>query len=335
MLNKSIPHKQLHTTPHTPPSVQLPDGVQDKFLIALNELRQATAPQLADWLGLNVDYVKQIMARLKGKPRESIGFVHVLNADNRSYQARGSMPPVYTLSVWGREYLRGQEMLVHARYKQSELVAKPHTLAVNQVLTKARLLEREHPRIVLSDFRHESWFLQHPLKVPITQAQTLNLSPDLWLDFRGRTSGRSCFLVEVNLREVTEKVWREKVRAYLACIPVYREVFGTGILQVVVICATRENFPKREKQFATQKQALNVRGPQAHERWQRLKNLKRWTEAELREQNATAASHMFLLTDFALDRATATQLYLNDHFLMPFSLYTYSLIRLRKEGHDA
>jgi hypothetical protein len=256
----------------------------------------------------------------------------VLHATSRKDQRLGSVPPLYTLNARGREYVRRQGVSLPERFKESELVGSPHTIAVNHVLVGAKVLERQEGSwLTFSDFRHESWFRRYPLTVKISPGQTVFLKPDLWLDFRGRTAGRYCFCVEVNLREVTEKVWREKVRSYLACIPAYRDMFGTGIIQVVVICATRENFPKRQSVYPTRLAARAVRSPQAEERWSRLKNLIAWTEKELLAQNAKHEADMFLFTSFALDRATPRQLFLNQNFLMPFSPYTYPLIK-RKEG---
>src|SRR5687767_13437173 len=105
MLEKTIPHKTLYN-PTPLPTKQLPAGALFKFLVAINELGQATVPQLADWLGLNVDYARQMVTLLKPKKDGSGGFVTVLAAHSRKYQRLGSMPPVYALNNRGREYLR-------------------------------------------------------------------------------------------------------------------------------------------------------------------------------------------------------------------------------------
>jgi len=330
MIDKTIPHTSLYA-PDLSPTKRLPSGALFKFLVSINELGRATVPQLADWLGLNVDYARQMLMLLKPKKDGTGGFISVLPVTSRKYQRRGSVPPVYTLNARGREYMRLQGLSVPRRFKASERVCKPHTLAVNQVLTLARVLERQNPWVKLAAFRHEQYLIERPMWIPLTKTQTVGLSPDLWLDFRGTTSGRFTFCVEVNLTEVTEKVWRNKIRAYLHCLPVYKRMFGTAVLQVVVICATRENFPKRETPFETRSEALQIRGPQAKERWQRVQNLKAWTEKELTHQNATEDADMFLFTDFALDRATAKQLFVNQNFLRPNSTYSYPLLK-RKGG---
>jgi hypothetical protein len=326
---KSIPHKPYQSTPHTPPSVQLPKGVSPQLLTGLNELGQATSHLLAGWLGFHPEYVRQLLKRL-----ETEGFVMVLYADNRSYQRVGSVPPIYTLSAKGRAYLRALGITVTKRFKETEVSANPHTIAVNHVLVNARLLQRENPSWVkFAGFRHESMFRQKPLKVRIPDGKTVHLKPDLWLDFQGVKSGRYCFCVEVNLTEVTESVWREKVRAYLYSLPAYRAMFGTGIIQVVVIVATRANFPKRETQYPNRLAARAVRAPQYDEREARMKFLKEATEKELIAQNAQHEADMFLFSYFALDRATPTQLFLERFFHMPFSkIPTAEALIQRKES---
>jgi hypothetical protein len=303
----------------------------DKFLIAINELGQATFPLLSEWLGLHPEYVKKMMYRLKADSDDSPGFVRVLHVKSRDYQQKGSVPEVFTLSHEGREYLRMQKIDVPERFKQSELVARPHTLAVNQVLTKARVLERSYPYLMLYDYKHESELMQKPMLIPVSPHKTVGLKPDLWLDFRGKSGGRKCFLFEINLRRVTESLWREKILAYLNCVPVYQEYFGTDIIQIVVICATRENFPPRLSRFASREEARAIRKPQAVERWKRLKNLMRWTEQELKANHAEYMADLFLFSDHALDRATPEELFFKPYYLMPFSPYPRSLMKPKQE----
>ena len=311
--------------------------VQDKFLIGVNDLGQVTAKQLADWLGLKDTYVRQTLQKIKEKPG-GVGFVKSLEVLNRNYQTLGRVPEVYALSDLGISYLRSQQIVVFGKKRPLDSFAKPHTLAVNEFLIKAKGVETVNPNIELYDYTHEAEFLAHPILVAMPSHRKVPLAPDLRLEYRGKNRGRMCWLVEVNLTEVTKKVWQEKILTYLYCVPAYEQMFGTDILQVLVICGTRDNFPvqslplAQQKGFERWKKAHTLRGPQARDRLRRMRNLKLWTEELLIAEDAKEAADMFLFTDHALDRATPEHLFFNQNWLMPFSIYTFSLLDRQPNG---
>src|SRR5215212_4856489 len=311
--------------------------VQDKFLIGINDLGQVTAKQLADWLGLKDTYVRQTLQKIKEKPGVE-GFVKSLEVLNRNYQTLGRVPEVYALSDLGISYLRSQQIVVFGKKRPLDSFAKPHTLAVNEFLIKAKGVETVNPNIELYDYTHEAAFLAHPILVAMPGHRKVPLAPDLRLEYRGKNRGRVCWLVEVNLTEVTKKVWQEKILTYLYCVPAYKQMFGTNILQVLVICGTRDNFPVQSLSVAQQKgyerwkKARTLRGPQARDRLRRMRNFKLWTEELLIAENAKEMADMFLFTDQALDRATPEQLFFNEHWLMPLSVYSFSLLDRPQEG---
>jgi len=304
--------------------------LQSQFLITNNLLEQVTIQQLADWHRLSYDYVRKQMSSLIPQEDQTDSFLVTLSAKTRNFQTGGSLPFVFANGELGRRYLKRNSIKIVSTQKVSKLFAKPHTLACNEFLIKGRLLTERAPWLALAKFNHESELKASPMYIPVTPRETIGIAPDLWMDFHLFPRRRYCFCVEINLTPVTEKVWREKIRGYIHCVPVYKEKFGTDVIQVPVIIGTRDHFPKRiYPNFS--RQTLSIRRLQALERTARLKQLIAWTQKELKEQNAKHMSDMFLFTDVALDTITPQELFLYPYWLIPNSPAPVPLISRKEE----
>jgi hypothetical protein len=304
--------------------------LQEKFLITNNKLEQVTIQNLADVHRLSYDYVRKNMSSLIPQEEQRESFVVTLSAKTRNFQTGGSMPFVFALGELGRRNLRRKNIRITAKQKVSQLFAKPHTLACNEFLIKGKLLADRAPWIALASYKHESELKQSPMFVSVTPRETIGIAPDLWMDFHLFPKKRYCFSVEINLTEVTEKVWREKIRGYINCVVVYKKMFGTDIIVVPVVVSTPDHFPKRIYPVFSKGQ-LSIRRAQTHERSHRLKNLILWTQRELKEQDAKDMADMFRFTEVALDQITPQELFLYPLWLMPFSPTPVPLISIKEE----
>jgi Replication-relaxation len=322
---------QLQETPKFPLPGKNVTDLQEKILIAINELSQATTIQIADWLGYNNYHIGRTLKSLKPQEDQTEeSFVIPLRANTRTTQIHGSVPAVYTLGALGRGYLKRKNVCLPGRFKASELSAKPHTLAVNDFLINAVKLTRKTPWLALSQFKHEQILAKYPMYVEVSKRETIGITPDLWLDFHTFPKNRFCFSVEINLTPVTEKVWREKIRGYVYCIDAYQKKFGTDIIIVPVIVATKEHFPKRVTKPKYMDFAL--RQEQAKERTRRLQDMIIWTLRELYKLDCMYMADMFRFTNIALDNSTPEELFLSPFWLIPGKNTPVPLI-YRKEEH--
>jgi hypothetical protein len=306
--------------------------LEERILIAINTLGQATVNQIADWLGYNKYHIGRTLKPLKSLiPREGQrqSFVIPLRANTRNYQTKGSVPVVYTLGALGRGFLKRKTISIPDRFKLSELSGKPHTLAVNDFLIAARLLSRKTPWLALAQYKHEQTLKAHPLYVEVSKRQTIGIAPDLWLDFHTFPKNRFCFAVEINLTEVTEKVWREKIRGYVYCIDEYEKRFGTDILVVPILVATKEHFPRRVTDFKTMD--FTLRQQQAKDRTRRLQDLIIWTLRELYALDCMYMAEMFRFSHVALDNTDPEELFLTPCWLIPGKNTPVSLITRKEE----
>src|SRR5215204_658649 len=147
-----------------------------EIMEALSMFRYLTAEQLSRYLGLSHHYTQVTCQELTAQK-----FLLALTP-TKQLQA-GSVPYVYTLAAKGQRFV-AEEGLEHIedavpidsegsgkrrRFRPSEERAKTftllHSLAVNEVLIQAKLLEKEDASITLSRFVTEQGFLEHPIEV--------------------------------------------------------------------------------------------------------------------------------------------------------------------------
>jgi hypothetical protein len=284
---------------------------------AVNTLEQATIKQVVGFLDLNYDHVRQKL-RLGAKPPDGTRpFFNVFTPLTRLKQVRGSMPLVYGLSKRSRDYLADQEIFVFVRHNDASRVAKPHVIATAEVLVLAKRFERETEWLRYLRYQTEAQLFAEPLEVLVPPGVTYKLAPDLWLSFEGYPFGEYVFCVEVNLTKVTDAKWRRKIEAYLNCMKAYKSKFGTEMIKVLIIVATRENFP--QSVGARKPEEKGERALQAKERAKRMRKLIRATEKELEANHDEQKAAMFLFTDTPLDEVTPQELFLSPIWHTPFS----------------
>jgi hypothetical protein len=287
------------------------------LITAVNTLEQATIKQVAAFLDVSYDHVRQKL-RLAAKPPDGTRpFLKVFIPITRLKQVRGSMPIVYGLTSRSISYLQDQEIMVNVRHKETSRTAKPHVLATAQVVVLAVQFERETEWIRWLSYYTEAQLFADPMEVLVPPGVTYKLAPDVWLQFEGYPFGEYVFCVEVNLTKVTEKKWRRKVEAYLNSLDAYRSKFGTDTLKVLTMCATRENFPQSVGGSKPEEKA--ERALQAKERKRRMMRFIRWTEKELAENHSEYRADAFFFTDEPLDEVTPQELFLTHIWHKPFS----------------
>jgi DNA-binding PadR family transcriptional regulator len=199
----------------------------------------------------------------------------------RTYATRavpvGRSKTVYRLGPKGIAYLQSADMIGEERYRPSEHrfhgeLYLAHTLAINDVLIAAALVDRLVPEISLAGFRHDLDLRRAAERVEITQGsrrELLTVIPDGWLDFHLQVDGRSersPILLEVDRGTKAVRDFKRKLRALLAYITggTYQRVFGTKFVTVL---------------FAVDVDAFTH--PQQPER--RVADILRWATEELKE----------------------------------------------------
>lgn len=140
------------------------------YMSTVNTLEQATIKQIADFLDYNYDHVRQKMREAVKPPDGSRPFFNVLIPLTRLKQVRGSVPLVFGLSKRGKDHLEYLDYEVLQRHAFTDRVARPHILAVNEVLIHAIKLARENPWLTLNDTEQKHNCLQIPWKCWYRQA---------------------------------------------------------------------------------------------------------------------------------------------------------------------
>jgi hypothetical protein len=236
----------------------------------------------------------------------------------------GSLPKLYLLDLDGFNFLKKQGFDMPKRFRRLEEEDKlttsnqwPHTVAVNDVLIAAQLLERQYPAITLHAFKHERVLKQEePITVTVQKRtldgkivlgkdskpamQTIKMFPDLFLDFRIYQEDRDkpyrcCRFLEIDKDTEGQTKIRRKVRAYL-------EFVKSG---------------ECVKRFGTKTPFVGFINPKGGVK--RREELTEWVEAELK---VTKEPHfwteMFMLTSTDEPAIDSEQLFLSPVWYMPF-----------------
>src|SRR5437868_10438631 len=140
---------------------------------------------------------------------------------------KGNFPKIFYLATRGLDVLRKQGFDIPHRYHSTEQKEKQylflkHTLAVNDVLIAAKLVETQVPQVTLYEFRHERELKRDPEKFTITlyketesnteeakvwKQEDFYFVPDGFLDFhieQETKTLRAAMLLELD-RDTTER----------------------------------------------------------------------------------------------------------------------------------
>lgn len=302
-----------------------------KALVACQDL---TIDQLQRWLRLSeasIPYLREHLRVLtKGR------FVEACAPSKQTLYGRA--PNVYSYGPEARKYLRSLGEVVPSQYRPlKERLHKEypikHALAVNEVLVNARNLRWETTEdATLTAYTTEKVLNGNPLVIPLPQRKKpYRLSPDLRLvishalwDFFG--------FVELNLTEVSQTAWRERVRAYLYSLKAYEERFGTNKLKILVIVQSAIDFPKTNVTELTDEEILERREAAANRQLRRT-NLVKWTEQELTALRVPEhINTMFWFTDKRLHETNPIDLFFGRHWHLPYTSELSAPLPPRKAG---
>jgi hypothetical protein len=304
-----------------------PTLVDDRVLQAVYELHFLTVDQLTRLLYAKSsrNYVGEIAKRLT-----DAGYLQ------RSWLprpgAQGRATALYLLARKGMTYLEGLGHEVAPRARPSEHAMHGaqfllHTLAVNDVLIAARLLEQRAEGLALSGMRHER-DLKRTAAVrfkpgEVDPGSSVYVVPDGWLDLRadrgtGRITQFPLWLEVDRGTEGTKKI-KEKIRGIVAYYNGghYERLFGTRHMQVV---------------FLAEQAALGS----AHQAAHRSQQLRRWCEEELTSIGQLVFGPVFrfgvLPPGDALDPVA---FFTAPHCLVPFSPSPIPLLVLPQRDRHA
>ncbi len=183
---------------------------------------------------------------------------------------KGNFPKVFYLASPGLDYLRAQGRDVPKRYHSTEQKEKQylflkHTLAVNDVLIAAKLVETQVPQVTLSEFRHERELKRDPEKFTITlyketesnmeeatvwKQEDFYFVPDGFLDFRIEQETktlRAAMLLELDRDTTERRRFQEKIRGILTYIKSERHVKRYKARKITVAFVTTGRQKRVEK----------------------------------------------------------------------------------------
>jgi Replication-relaxation len=199
-------------------------------------------------------------------------------------QRAGSAPWIYFLERKGIAVV-AELGIDLPRYRREEgikgFLFYDHTLLVNDILITFDLLVRDHAQIQLETFLHERALKLRPLQVEINVPESgggerplkVRLIPDAFVELRVQDPHepyRLNLAFEADRDSEDQTKWRRKIRSYLAALEgTYQQQFGARSLTVAVITTGGD---------------------------ERVHQLVRWSENELRTRGKQDLSHLFQIS---------------------------------------
>jgi hypothetical protein len=252
---------------------------ESRMLCALSRYHRLTAVQFTRLL-YRSGTLTTVQARLKRMTEQGLlgrDFPH-------GPQRAGSAPWIYFLERKGIAAV--SELGIDLpRYRREEGVKGflfyDHTLLVNDIVISFDLLARDHAHIQLETLLHERALKLRPLQVEILVPESgggerpmkVRLIPDAFVELRVRDPVepyRLNLAIEADRATEDQVKWRKKIRAYLAALEgTYQQHFGARSLTVAVVTTGGE---------------------------ERIHQLVRWTESELKSRGREATGALFQFT---------------------------------------
>ena len=209
----------------------------------------------------------------------------------------GSAPGVYTLARGGINHLKGMGIDFNQRFRPSEQESRSflfltHTLELNDFLISAELLGRWAPEFKLAAVLHERQLKQHPVFVKDGDRKRVAVIPDAWLDLRIQGTFQVCIAVELDRGTEEQRKWRRKVANLVAYANgPYQSTFETRSLTIAVLTTAGEY---------------------------RLRELLRWTSAELEELGERSRANLFVFAHIPAEAMDAERVFLTPCWYQPF-----------------
>jgi hypothetical protein len=263
------------------PPDSYPIGYREhSILLFLNTYHLLTAVQVAKLLDYASTSLELVQRRLKRLCQSS--FVQAERMHGLT--GFGSTPLLYSLATRGWKYLRQSGIDVEERLRGSEALAggwlfQAHSVAVNDVLINAACLPRHDGRVELAELRHERELKRLKIAVSVRRSQGQELRghpihPDGFLRFRLSVGGAAVeqpIILEADRGTEGQAAWRRKVTGLVQFLQTqYERQFGSPVLPTIAVVAT----PGQA----------------------RAEELRRWTEAECKQEWSPSWGGLFCFT---------------------------------------
>jgi hypothetical protein len=268
-----------------------PSAAELEVLVALKDYHCLTVEQIMLLTG------RTSLRSAQHRLRELADAGFVRKHDRRSSNVLRPLRAAWSLTARSKAYLEGADMIVlPPRHPRPYLL--DHTLTINEVLIRARLLERTTAGVELLEWQHD-----RNLR---TWRPVLSVVPDGFLHFAVATpSGRHSFpvLLEIDMGTMDRRRWQEKVTRYLRFFTgEFQTVFHTDAATVAVVVNDTDK---------------------------RVSDLKRWTELELARSHAKASGDIFYFTHLTGD-ISAEDLFLSPCFQIAFQSTAGALLPVKR-----
>jgi hypothetical protein len=241
-------------------------------------------------------------ARVQLKRLADVGFLQRFRAPTAK---AGNTPFIYTLARRGMQYLTTTGITEFSRFRPSENIELSylflsHTLAVNNIIIAAKLVERIAPQIQLVHFRHERALRQAPIEVVTATGEKQRVIPDGWLDFRTPTH-RTAVILELDRGTEQQRAFRRKLQGLIACAQgPYQAFFETSSMTIAFLTTSGED---------------------------RCTLIRKWCEEELKEESQRELAEIFLfLTITREGKDLDPRVFLSPMWQQPFEKARISLL---------
>jgi hypothetical protein len=216
------------------------------ILLALGRFHYLTAAQASRLLYPNLNDKHRYMQRRTKRLVDS-GYILRLRALPKPH--KGQDPHVFALGRKGRTYLQQLGFPIEPYFRPSEerratenSPFMTHRLAAIDVMIAADRLCAQNRSITCPGMLSERELKRNALRVHVPsladgQEREVAVIPDAWFQLSHRNRPPYSIALELERATVDQKVWRQKVAAYvLWATGPYMEAFETDNLTVAVVC---------------------------------------------------------------------------------------------------
>ncbi len=290
----------------------------ETMLRLVNRYHLATAEQIC-----RVLYKPSMVTIVRGKLSHLADAGYLLR--NEGFQRQFAPGPiVYSVGPKGKTYLAGLKEAVPERLRKGVVTTYGythlrHALGVTDVLIAADGAVKGRTDVRIHTMLHEHALHRKGVRVTLPDGTKEPVKPDAWIDFRIKKDQwyQSGIAIEFDRGTEHQPAWRKKVAALLEWTKkplgpdgmpgpsLYEQAFDTSSLTIAIITTAGE---------------------------ERLKQVIRWTEAELTRAQARAAAPMFWVT--TCDPATTKPdgLFFGPVWQSPFNPAPQPLLRVAQGG---
>jgi len=279
-------------------------GVEAQFLQSLYDYGYLTVKQLVrlHYSPTVVNYAREQLTKLEKKD-------YIMHTFLSRHTQAGRSPSVYTLANNGIKYLEQTGLDAPSRFRPSEVSDLSydyleHTLAINDFLICAALLEKEAPDYPLLEFRHERLLKKEPVYIT-SQGKKIGVILDSWLKFQLPTGNTLAIGLELDRGTRDVSSFKRKLRHLLAFINgPYQQHFHTQ--HITIAFAARCKTPDQTSRRATV--------------------LHQWTQEVLTEENREDDNIYFFFCALPQENISPTWLFREPSWIMPFDTSAQILI---------